>query len=236
MNAAWASFAHLEDVPELLAQENWDAVIIDCLMFGALAAAENAHVPVAVLVHSAPGTLMPPRCGFEARLLESAFCTSIPDLDPLAAQVPRSFLFIGPVFGNVIIIPSGWQLPWLADDDRPLVLVSFSTSSYWDQRSRIEKTLEALASRPCRTLVIAGKAYAADLSVPENAVVVEQVPHREVLPYVAVTVTHAGHDTVSASLAHGVPLLCLPNAAADQPALAARVQEIEVPADFWTVR
>jgi hypothetical protein len=49
------------------------------------------------------------------------------------------------------------------------------------------------------------------IEVPENAVVVRYVPHGEVLPAAAATVTHAGHGTIAAALAHGVPLVCLPH-------------------------
>jgi UDP:flavonoid glycosyltransferase YjiC (YdhE family) len=41
-----------------------------------------------------------------------------------------------------------------------------------------------------------------------------------------VTVTHCGHGTVTASLAHGVPLAGLPYPVADQPFLAARIQAL----------
>ena len=44
------------------------------------------------------------------------------------------------------------------------------------------------------------------------------------MPSAAATVTHAGHGTVTASLAEGVPLIALPNPAADQPFLAAELQ------------
>jgi UDP:flavonoid glycosyltransferase YjiC (YdhE family) len=40
------------------------------------------------------------------------------------------------------------------------------------------------------------------------------------------TVTHCGHGTVTASLAHGVPIAGLPYPAADQPLLAARIQAL----------
>jgi len=43
---------------------------------------------------------------------------------------------------------------------------------------------------------------------------------------VSATVTHCGHGTVTASLAHGVPIAGLPNPAADQPFLAARIQAL----------
>jgi len=62
--------------------------------------------------------------------------------------------------------------------------------------------------------------------VPSNAVVVERAPHDEILPHAALTITHAGHGTVLASLSHGVPLLCLPNPVADQPMLARQVEAL----------
>jgi len=142
----------------------------------------------------------------------------------LAAQAPASFDYVGPVFERVPA--SGRRSPWAPDDTRPLVLVSFSTGTAWNQTSRIQRTLDALAGSSCRVLVTTGMAEVAGLTVPENAALAPHVPHGEVLPEAAVTVTHAGHGTVTASLAHGVPLVCLPNPAADQPALAAQVEAL----------
>jgi UDP:flavonoid glycosyltransferase YjiC (YdhE family) len=248
METVWASPQHLGEIPELMAREPCDALVIDCLMFGALAVAETAGTPTAVLVHSAPGALVPPGGPFEAVLLSPvnrvramagrpaipriwdawahfpALCTSVSELDPLAGQAPPSFNYIGPVFERAQA--STWRAPWAIDDPRPLVLVSFSTGPYWDQASRIRRTVEALADQHCRVLVTTGPTDVADIPAARNVALVRHVPHAEILPQVAVTVTHAGHGTVSASLAHGVPLICLPNPAADQPALADRVQAL----------
>ncbi len=248
LNAAWASSEHLHDVPELICRERYDVLVVDCLMFGALAAAETAGVPTAVLVHSAPGALMPPRGQFEALLLEPvnrvrraagcfevgslweawarfpAVCTSIRELDPLASGTPDSFSYIGPVFEEAA--RSDWRSPWSADDPRPLVLVSFSTGPYWDQGPRIRKALEALAHIHCRVLATTGTADVNAIAIPSNAVVATHVPHPLVLPSVTLTVTHAGHGTVAASLRYGVPMLCLPNPVADQPILARQVQDL----------
>jgi UDP:flavonoid glycosyltransferase YjiC (YdhE family) len=249
VNAVWACPGHLHDLRDILAREHVDAIVVDCLMLGALAAAEVSGLPVAVLVHSAPGLLAPPggpmvgqvaanmvgpgnevraaaglhavNSLWEAYARFPTLCASIPQLDPLAAQVPQSFEFVGPVFERVPA--SGWRSPWRADDPRPLVLVSFSTGGAWDQSSRIRRTLEALAGSNYRVLVTTGMADVSGLRVPENAVLVPQVPHAEIMPQAAVTITHAGHGTVAASLAHGVPLVCLPNRVADQPGLAAQV-------------
>jgi UDP:flavonoid glycosyltransferase YjiC (YdhE family) len=62
--------------------------------------------------------------------------------------------------------------------------------------------------------------------IPTNTAIRSVAPHAAVLPSAAATVTHAGHGAVSASLAHGVPIVALPNPSADQPFLAARPQEL----------
>jgi MGT family glycosyltransferase len=248
LEAVWASFDHLKVVPRLVEREHCDALIIDCLMFGALAAAEKFQLPAIALVHSAPGALMPPKGQFEALLLDPvnqvrtqaglsaiktlweawarfpAFSNSIRQLDPLASQAPRSFCYFGPM--AEVVSRSGWKSPWRSSDGRPLILVSFSTGTYWDQTSRILRTLKALSRSDCRVLVTAGSAEIDPLMVPDNAIVVGHVPHDDILPKAALTVTHAGHGTVTASLKYGVPLLCLPNPVADQPILASQVESL----------
>ena len=106
-----------------------------------------------------------------------------------------------------------------------MVVVSFTTTAHWDQSGRIRNTLEALADEAVRVLVLSSQIR--DLApVPDNATIRPFVPHALVLPSAAVTVTHAGHGTVAASLAHGVPLVALPNPMADQPFLAATIQQL----------
>ncbi|HKD73940.1 MAG TPA: glycosyltransferase, partial [Ktedonobacterales bacterium] len=242
----WVTPAHLDDVRDAAAREAPDLLVIDCLMFGALAAAELHHLPTVVLVHSAPGLLAPPDGPFERFLLREpinalrtaaglppvatvwenwarfpTLCASLPILDPLAATAPQTFTYVGPLQEEMP--PSGWHLPWPADDQRPLVLVSFSSGAAWDQTSRIQRTLDGLAGQPVRVLVTAGTADISQLTIPANAIVIPFVPHEEILPQMAAVVTHAGHGTVTAALAYGLPLVCLPNLAADQPAVAAQV-------------
>jgi UDP:flavonoid glycosyltransferase YjiC (YdhE family) len=248
LEAVWASAEHLEDVPQLMARERCDAVIVDCLMFGALAAAEKFELPAAALVHSAPGALMPPNGQFETLLLDAVnqvrmqaglapvknlweawtrfpvVSNSVRQLDPLASLAPQSFHYFGPMSGSAS--PSEWKAPWLRADSRPLVLVSFSTGPYWDQTSRILRTLEALSRCDCRAIVTAGPVEIDPKTVPENAVIVSRAPHDEILPMAALTITHAGHGTVIGSLKYGVPLLCLPNPVADQPILASQVEAL----------
>lgn len=149
--------------------------------------------------------------------------TTIPALDPAADGAGPPVMYVGPVFEQLPNEP--WQSPWDPHDDRPLVLVSFTTTGLWDQSGRIRNTLEALAGDPVRVLVSARQPMELG-PIPANATVRPFVPHRQVLPSARVTVSHGGHGTVAASLADGVPIVALPNPAADQPFLAARIQTL----------
>jgi MGT family glycosyltransferase len=244
----WACPEHLAEIPAALAREPADLVVIDFLMQGAMAWAARAGVPVAVLAHSAVGGLVPPpdspigaqrlaACNdlrksaglAPMRRLNDAWTdfltlvTTIAELDPAAREAGPRVRYVGPVVEQ--FARQTWESPWTVDDRRPLVLVSFSTTGFWDQQSRIRNTLAALADEDLRVLVCAPDA--AELgNLPKNAIVRNFVPHALVLPRAALTITHCGHGTVTASLAHGVPLIGMPNLAADQPFLAQRVQDL----------
>jgi MGT family glycosyltransferase len=153
-------------------------------------------------------------------------CTTIRPLDPLGEQMPSGFAFVGPIFETVA--SSGWRSPWPSNDERPLVLASFSTyAGSPPQTSRIDRTLKGLAALPYRVLVTSSTTDVSEIEVPDNAVIVQQAPHREILPETAAMVAHGGHGTITAALAHGVPLVCLPNARiADQVPLAFQVEQL----------
>ncbi len=249
MANVWACPEHLDDVPDAVAATSADVLIVDFSMQGALASATKLPIPVAVLAHSSIAGLVPPpekspigatRLIATNRLREPAglpalarlneawtgyltLVTTIPALDPAAAGADSCVHYIGPVFES--FPDERWDSPWGAGDDRPMVLVSFTTSGLWDQSGRIRNTLEALSGEAVRVLVSASQPM--DLApIPDNATIRRFVPHAMVLPGAAVTVTHAGHGTVAASLAHGVPLVALPNPVADQPFLATAIQQL----------
>ncbi|HEX6799941.1 MAG TPA: glycosyltransferase [Ktedonobacterales bacterium] len=244
----FAAADHLRDVPEAVSRTGCECLVVDCLQFGALAAAEDAGLPAAVLVHTTPGLIAAPatrmdtllRAPVNAMRVDAGkppistlwdawagfltLCATVMELDPLATQVPSFCAYVGPIFEHPHA--SNWHDPWAGDDPRPLVLASFSTLWHWDQTSRIQRTLAALAERPCRVLVTMGSVNPNLLAAPENAVLVPYLPHAEVMSRAAVCVTHAGHGTVTAALAAGMPLVCLPNNGADQMPLSAQVEAL----------
>ena len=246
LDRAWACDDHFHDIPAALVRHPSDAIVVDFMMQGALAA--RTSVPMVALVHSAVAGLVPPRespiggrwlgavNGMRARaglpalrgLQEGwdplhTIVTTVAELDPaFGARGPRVH-YVGPIVERFPGL--AWESPWSSDDRRPLVLVTFSTARFWDQLGRIRNTLEALETEPVRVLLLAPEAEAVR-PVPRNAAVRTFVPHALALPNASLTITHCGHGTVTASLAHGVPILGLPNLAANQPYLSKLVHRL----------
>jgi MGT family glycosyltransferase len=117
-------------------------------------------------------------------------------------------------------------LPWSADDPTPIVLVSFST--VFEQRSptMLQRALDALRALPVNIVATTGGIVAPGaLRAPTNAVVHRFASHEALLSRASLVVTHGGHGTTMRSLRHGVPVVCIPALADDQPAIAAAIRD-----------
>ncbi len=122
---------------------------------------------------------------------------------------PENVRYTGPVLDDPDY-PGSWQNPWPSDDDRPLVVVSFSTT-FQNQREVMERCMEALAELPVRALVTLGPAMAkAHFSPAEHVCLESFVPHSQVFPQADLVITHGGHGTLMRALAHELPVLCVP--------------------------
>lgn len=103
-----------------------------------------------------------------------------------------------------------WEDPWPADDTRPLVVVSLSTT-FQDQQATIQRIINALDRLPVRGLVTVGPSMDMErFSVPENVILKATAPHAAIFPQADLVITHAGHGTIMRALANGLPLLCMP--------------------------
>jgi UDP:flavonoid glycosyltransferase YjiC (YdhE family) len=114
-----------------------------------------------------------------------------------------------------------WTSPWPESDTRPLVLVSLGTTEQ-EQRPAVARTIEALGGLDVRGLVTLGGLATGELPSAPNVRIVPSVPHAAVMPRASAVVCHAGHGTVMKSLAHGLPVVCVPFGR-DQHDNAARV-------------
>lgn len=135
--------------------------------------------------------------------------------------LPEGYAYVGAQLGD-----AGWVKPWASpfaqDDQRPLALVSFSTT-FQNHAGPLQRVIDAIGDLPMRAVVTLGGSIRPDeLRASENVFVCESAPHHAILPEAALVVTHGGHGTVAKALAHGKPMLVMPHGR-DQNDNAARV-------------
>jgi UDP:flavonoid glycosyltransferase YjiC (YdhE family) len=99
-------------------------------------------------------------------------------------------------------------------DDRPIVYLTFGTL-FNATSGPFSTALEALAELPVHVVVTVGPrgdphAFGAQ---PDNVSVYRYIPQTTILPLCSLVVSHAGSGTFLAALDHGLPQLCVPQAA-----------------------
>lgn len=227
-----------------------DALVIDYMATDALCGAERSGVPTAALVHTlyrrllADGELptmtmagsvdainprrgelgLPPVARLRDLLDRTAavLVATIEELDePAVEPVAANVHYVGPLLEGAGA-DAGWTAPWPAGDRRPLVLVCLGTTPM-GEAATLQRIIDAVRDAPLEVLVTAGAHLEpAAFDVPDNVVITGHLRHAAVLPQAQLLVTHAGLGSVSAALAFGVPMVCLP-LGREQPDNAARV-------------
>ncbi|MFI7672185.1 glycosyltransferase [Actinophytocola sp. NPDC049390] len=212
-----------------------DAVVVDCLLWGALDHTVRAGLPVASLVHSqwsyfrdlARGPVgaiarvrgvNPVRAATAAKVI---LVTTRRDLEPKPDNTfPDQVRHLGLV----------WQdrpVEATPNPDRPRVLVSFSTTHFPGQARAMRRVLDALDGLPIELVATTGAVDPAQLRIPPGARVVRHADHGTLLPTTALVIGHGGHATTARALAHGIPLLTMPmHPLMDQPAVARAVTRL----------
>lgn len=94
------------------------------------------------------------------------------------AELPANVRYVGPQLENPEWTPP-WEPPWPADDPRPLVLVSLSTT-YQAQEDLLERTIDAVGRLPVRALITSGPVEITN--PPPNCHVASFVPHARPSP------------------------------------------------------
>jgi MGT family glycosyltransferase len=219
-----------------------DVLVVDCMLAGALLGGERAQIPTAAFVHtiyqwsiesspfSAPmlplvnqtrAELGLPSLATDAPLMGQlmdratlALAATLEQFDYQLTAPHPNLRYVGPILDDE---SRSWDPP-----GRPLVLISFSTT-YMHQEDTLRRALEAVGNLEVHAVCTLGNAMEREaLRVPANVRIHDWLPHAAVLPHAAAVVTHAGHSTIMAALAHGVPLVCMPMGR-DQHANAERV-------------
>jgi len=144
-----------------------------------------------------------------------------PAFDYAASSVPSNVRYVGPILDDPDWVEP-WESPWPDDDERPLVLVGFS-STYQNQGPVLRRVIEALSALPVRAVVTAGQMLdTRELTATGNVAVVATASHTQILAEAALVVSHCGHGTTMKALAAGVPMVCIPMGR-DQNDTAARL-------------
>ena len=200
------------DLLDAVAAEPAELVVVDSLAFGALDAARRAGLRYAVLEHMywsayRSGMLGGPM-GLNLRLRRLAprralddaalrLLMTLPALDPAAAPNLRQ---VGPL------------APWSPrTEGEPTVVVGLSTFGYAGMAEVLQRLVDATEGLDARVLVSTGPVVDPAVVRARPGVEVHRwLPHVESLPSASVLVTHGGHGSTMAGLAHDVPLLVVP--------------------------
>ena len=144
-----------------------------------------------------------------------------PVLDFPRQYLPANFHYVGPLRDTS---PRKFDFPWEKLDGRPLIYASLGTlQTGKDQIFRC--FAEACAGIPVQLVIAHGGGLdsATVNGFPGNPLVVNYAPQTAVIERCALTLTHAGLNTVLDSMTYGVPVIAVP-ITYDQPAIAARLE------------
>jgi UDP:flavonoid glycosyltransferase YjiC (YdhE family) len=235
-----------QQIASIVANESPNLICIDAMFPAALAHVADYGCPTVVFSHSfvfRQLDMWHRISGMFIGMREQAGFGALPPLEEAWLATDRIIVtglaaFDGPR-------PAGWDLvrhvgavledekfarpralPWPEEDATPLVLISFSTMFEQRNADNVQKSLDALSGLDVHVVATtAGIVALSELTVPDNAVVLDYAAHDPILCRAALLVTHGGHGTAMRALKHGVPMVLIPGLAGDQPYVAAAVQE-----------
>jgi len=239
--------AMAEEIRALVDAERPDLVAIDAMFPAALIEAERFDCPSAVMLHTCVYRMLEPwkkMLGLLADLrAEAGFGPWPSSLDELwmrrdrlvvttvkALDTPVGGLahsekvrHVGPVLEREPHMRP-IALPW-AQDERPLVLVSFSTMPEQGSVAKFQKAIDALRELPVYGVVTTGHSIDPGALKPaDNVAVFANADHDQLMQRASLVVTHGGHGTFMRALSYGLPMAIIPGLASDQPVHAASAQ------------
>jgi UDP:flavonoid glycosyltransferase YjiC (YdhE family) len=206
-----------------------DVLVLDCMLGAGFAAARELRLPTALLVHVLYSPFVH---AWGDEVMHASVSGLFAEADSVLALVPPGFdepgelpantRYVGPITRPAPGRLGSSELELLMRAGDPWVLLSLSTTLQ-RQTEALPAMLAAVASLPVRVLLTLGGVVPRDaVAAPPNVTVRDYVPHDLVLPHMEMVITHGGMSSITASLAAGVPLVCIPQGR-EQPINAARV-------------
>lgn len=213
------------DVIDDLAAHPADLVVVDALLFAAMEALRDNSVSYAVLGHCFDGFLRRAARGPMGLLLRLRGYRPLALIDAGRARIVTTIEELDEGHGDVTHV-GGIARGVPAHPEEPLVLLSLSTFSFPGLGRTWQRLLDAVDGLPARVVATTGPAVDPEtLRAPGNVEVHRWLPHAEVMPRASLVVGHGGLGTTMAALAHGLPLLVLPqDATSDQPLVGKAIE------------
>jgi UDP:flavonoid glycosyltransferase YjiC (YdhE family) len=234
------------DVRDIVAELRPELMIADCMLPAGIAAGESTGTPTASLVHFPYGLartqmlrgagawttdraqlnitrgglgLEPATDDLAAWESADLLLVTVPTWFDLATDYPANVVHAGPL--GVTRAPQAGSTP----DERPLLLLSFSTTVMQGQEALIQRVCDAIADQAVEAILTLGPAVSVEaIRLPSNIEAIPYADHDQLLPRCAAVITHGGLGTTLRALAHAKPLLLLP-LGRDQQFNAGRVVE-----------
>ena len=207
-----------------------DVVVVDCMIGAGLEVAETLDLPRAILMHVLHSTFTDTWGGKATRAKNAAYLDHAGQVLVLAPpgfdtayRLPPNTSDVGPITDPEPSPQLSTRMTeLLAEPGKPWVLLSLGTTLE-DQATTLPGILEAVAELPIRVLLtLGGVLQPSAIDSPPNVTVCGYIPHDSLMPHMAAVVSHGGLGTITAALAAGVPLVCIPQSR-DQPDNAKRV-------------
>ena len=214
--------AKIEELRALVRAWQPDLIVHDSADLAAPVAAEEAGVPS---VNHSFGRLVP------VDVVAAAASAAGLSTDPLGGMFRGVYVDIAPPSFQTEALPAGARVErlrpvpveppaterapeWLDRlPDRPTVYVTLGT--VFNDLSVFRVLLDALADVECNVIATVGpRSDPGELApIPENAHVERYISQSLVLPLASVAVAHGGAGSTLAALAHGLPMLVVPQGA-----------------------
>jgi UDP:flavonoid glycosyltransferase YjiC (YdhE family) len=207
-----------------------DVVVVDCMIGAGLEVVDTLELPRAVLMHILYSTFTNTWGTRATRARNAAFLDQagqvlalVPPGFDIARQLPPNTSSVGPITDPAPGPPLSTSMTeLLAKPGEPWVLLSIGTILQ-DQAMTLPRILEAVAKLPIRVLLtLGGVLQPGTIDSPPNVTICGYISHDLLMPYMSAVVCYGGLSTITAALAAGVPLVCIPQVH-DQPGNAERV-------------
>lgn len=182
-----------------------DVVLVDFFLRSAIKAAYRAGVPIIAL---GPVTFTSIKSSDLPSVLELADRILMFSDPLLEAEVPTSskYIYVGQLRPHTF----DRTRPILWSQNKKRITVSFSTG-FQSQHETISRICDAMRSLPVDCLVTTGKSISPSHFHPsKNITIRRHVSHDDVLPASDLFINHAGHGSLFAGAAYGIPMICVP--------------------------